>query len=281
MSLIKELLDMSFSSRVIAVANHKGGCGKTTTVVNLAAEFTKLGMKVLVIDLDPQENASIHVGLQHPSEVDVSVRNLLIREYHLGLGLDELIDKAIKPTHFVGMDLIYGSLSLTIDKDKIKDKEVRPYEVLKNITNKLKERYDVILIDTPPSLEVLTSNALAAATDYIVPLISGNPYGLYGVNELQNYIEVLRQINPELNLLGGLLLRHDERQILCKMNKEDFNNLLGKVIPIHIPHSVKIDQAATLNTSVGGLDSHANVARRYRELAEYLAKEMEFVSPVA
>lgn len=140
---------MSFSPRIIAVANHKGSCGKTTTVVNLVAEFTKLGMKVLVIDLDPQENASIHIGLNHPSEIDISIRNLLVREHNLGLGLDGLIDKAIKPTHFAGMDLIYGSLSLTIDKDKIKDKEVRPYEVLKNITNKLKDRYGVIFIDTP------------------------------------------------------------------------------------------------------------------------------------
>lgn len=263
---------MSFSPRIIAVANHKGSCGKTTTVVNLAAKFTKLGMKVLVIDLDLQENASIHIGLNHPSEIDVSIRNLLVREHHLGLGLDELLNKAIKPTHFVGMDLIYGSLSLTIDKDKIKDKEVRPYEVLKNITNKLKDRYGVIFID---------SNALAAATDYIVPLISGNPYGLYGVNELQNYIELLRQINPELNLLGGLLLRHDERQILCKMNKDDFENLLGKVIPVHIPHSVKIDQAATLNTNVSSLDIGSTVARKYRELAEYLATQIGFVQSVA
>lgn len=272
---------MSFSPQIIAVANHKGSCGKTTTVVNLAAEFTKLGMKVLVIDLDPQENASIHIGLNHPSEIDVSIRNLLVREHNLGLGLDEFIDKAIKPTHFTGMDLIYGSLSLTIDKDKIKDKEVRPYEVLKNITNKLKDRYDVIFIDTPPSLEVLTSNALAAATDYIVPLISGNPYGLYGVNEPQNYIELLRQINPELNLLGGLLLRHDERQILCKMNKDDFENLLGKVIPVHILHSVKIDQAATLNTNVSSLDTGSTVARKHRELAEYLATQIGFVQSVA
>lgn len=277
---------MQKSARVIAIANHKGGCGKTATTVHLSAELAKLGMRVLVIDLDPQENASTHIGLKHPSEIDISIRDLIIPNFDqptlTSADKEELIKQAIHTkTHFDGVSLIYSSLRLTIDKDRIREKEPRPMEVLKEVIDKVKYDFDVILLDTPPSLEILTSNALACATDYIVPIFSGSQYGMYGVVELQRYIDSLKRINPELNLLGALLVRHDERQLMCRNIRDELEIALGKVIPITIPSSAKIDQAAKLHLTISDIDTQSSIARQFRELAKWTAKEIGFISDVS
>lgn len=277
---------MQKSARVIAIANHKGGCGKTATTVHLSAELAKLGMRVLVIDLDPQENASTHIGLKHPSEIDISIRDLIIPNFDqptlTSANKEELIKQAIHTkTHFDGVSLIYSSLRLTIDKDRIREKEPRPMEVLKEVIDKVKYDFDVILLDTPPSLEILTSNALACATDYIVPIFSGSQYGMYGVVELQRYIDSLKRINPELNLLGALLVRHDERQLMCRNIRDELEIALGKVIPITIPSSAKIDQAAKLHLTISDIDTQSSIARQFRELAKWTAKEIGFISDVS
>lgn len=277
---------MQKSARVIAIANHKGGCGKTATTVHLSAELAKLGMRVLVIDLDPQENASTHIGLKHPSEIDISIRDLIIPNFDqptlTSADKEELIKQAIHTkTHFDGVSLIYSSLRLTIDKDRIREKEPRPMEVLKEVIDKVKYDFDVILLDTPPSLEILTSNALACATDYIVPIFSGSQYGMYGVVELQRYIDSLKRINPELNLLGALLIRHDERQLMCRNIRDELEIALGKVIPITIPSSAKIDQAAKLHLTISDIDTQSSIARQFRELAKWTAKEIGFISDVS
>ncbi|OBX79730.1 ParA family protein [Faucicola atlantae] len=277
---------MQKSARVIAIANHKGGCGKTATTVHLSAELAKLGMRVLVIDLDPQENASTHIGLKHPSEIDISIRDLIIPNFDqptlTSADKEELIEQAIHTkTHFDGVSLIYSSLRLTIDKDRIREKEPRPMEVLKEVIDKVKYDFDVILLDTPPSLEILTSNALACATDYIVPIFSGSQYGMYGVVELQRYIDSLKRINPQLNLLGALLVRHDERQLMCRNIRDELEIALGKVIPITIPSSAKIDQAAKLHLTISDIDTQSSIARQFRELAKWTAKEIGFISDVS
>lgn len=277
---------MQKSARVIAIANHKGGCGKTATTVHLSAELAKLGMRVLVIDLDPQENASTHIGLKHPSEIDISIRDLIIPNFDqptlTPADKGELIEQAIHTkTHFDGVSLIYSSLRLTIDKDRIREKEPRPMEVLKEVIDKVKYDFDVILLDTPPSLEILTSNALACATDYIVPIFSGSQYGMYGVVELQRYIDSLKRINPQLSLLGALLVRHDERQLMCRNIRDELEIALGKVIPITIPSSAKIDQAAKLHLTISDIDTQSSIARQFRELAKWTAKEIGFISNVS
>lgn len=277
---------MQKSARVIAIANHKGGCGKTATTVHLSAELAKLGMRVLIIDLDPQENASTHIGLKHPSEIDISIRDLIIPNFDqptlTSADKEELIEQAIHTkTHFDGVSLIYSSLRLTIDKDRIREKEPRPMEVLKEVIDKVKYDFDVILLDTPPSLEILTSNALACATDYIVPIFSGSQYGMYGVVELQRYIDSLKRINPQLNLLGALLVRHDERQLMCRNIRDELEIALGKVIPITIPSSAKIDQAAKLHLTISDIDTQSSIARQFRELAKWTAKEIGFISDVS
>lgn len=255
------------NTKVIAVANHKGGCGKTATVVHLAAELAQLGMSVLVIDLDPQGNASTHLGKKHPSEVEVTIKDLLLGGYH------KLADAIQEETCIRGVSLISSSLSLTTEEDKIKDNEPRPLEVLGRVIKPLMGIYDVILIDTPPSLRTLTGNALSCATDYIIPIFSGSQYGMYGVLDLQAYIEKIKYINPTLNLLGALLIRHDERQVMCRAIKESAKEQIGKIIPVEITTSNNIDKSAALKVSLREVDATARVARKFRQLAIWVAKE--------
>jgi chromosome partitioning protein len=259
---------MAKKTSVIAVANHKGGCGKTTTVVNLSAELAKMGLSVLVIDLDPQANASLHIGKKHPSEVPITCAELLLSE------VEKLPQSIHDDTNIDGVSLIYGSLALGKTEDELKDDVPRPSEELRDKIKPLHGIYDVILIDCPPSLKLLTSNALAAATHLIVPIESGSQYGMYGVTDLMRLVEKIRRINPELELIGALLVRHDERQTVCKLIEASAKDQIGKLIDVRIPTSTKVNQSAIAQMSLHALDRTAKVSREFRSLAEVIVKQL-------
>jgi chromosome partitioning protein len=256
---------------VIAVANHKGGCGKTTTVINLSAELAKMGLSVLVIDLDPQANASLHIGKKHPSEVAVTCAELLLSE------VEKLPLSIHSDTNIEGVSLMYGSLALGKTEDELKDNAPRPSEELRDKIRPLHGIFDVILIDCPPSLKLLTSNALAAATHLIVPVESGSQYGMYGVTDLMKLVEKIHRINPGLELIGALLIRHDERQTVCKLIEASAKNQIGKLIEVRIPTSTKVNQSAIAQMSLHALDRTSKVAREFRRLAEIIAKQLNLV----
>lgn len=254
-------------AKIIAVANHKGGCGKTTTVVHLASEIANLGKKVLVIDLDPQANASLHIGLKHPSEVTVTTAELLV-------GQVELLAEALEEeTNFDNVALIYGSLNLGRTEDQLKENAPRPSEELLEKIEYLKDLYEYILIDCPPSLKLLTSNALASSTHIIIPIESGSQYGLYGVTDLINHLEKIKRINPNLKLLGALLIKHDERQIVCKLIREEAFKQVGVILDTTIPQSTKVNQAAILKKPLLKLEKNSKVRMAFESLAqEIMAK---------
>lgn len=256
-------------TRVIAVANHKGGCGKTTTVVNLAAELAKMDFSVLVIDLDPQANASLHIGKKHPSEVSVTCAELLLSE------VEKLPQSIHSDTNIEGVSLIYGSLALGRTEDDLKDDVPRPSEALREKITPLHGIYDVILIDCPPSLKLLTSNALAAATHLIIPIESGSQYGMYGVTDLMKLCEKIKRINPELELIGALLIRHDERQTVCKLIEASAKEQIGKLIEVRIPTSTKVNQSAIAQMSLHAWDRTAKVSREFKRLAEVIAAQLQ------
>ncbi|WOE33313.1 MULTISPECIES: ParA family protein [unclassified Acinetobacter] len=257
------------STKILAVANHKGGCGKTTTVVHLASELAALDYKVLVIDLDPQANASLHIGLQHPSEMETTSAELLIGDLNL---LSEALQEE---TNFKNVSLIYGSLNLGKTEDKLKDESPRPSEELDRQLALLEGLYDFILIDCPPSLKILTSNALAAATHVIIPIESGSQYGLYGVTDLINHLTKIRRINPEIVLLGALLIKHDERQNVCKLIREEALNQVGSLLTTTIPLSTKVNQAAILQQPLNVVDKNAKVRKAFQELAKEIVSRVE------
>lgn len=256
---------------VISVANHKGGCGKTTTVINLAAELAKMELSVLVIDLDPQANASLHIGKKHPSEVPVTCAELLLSEI-------EILPQSIyNDTNIEGVSLIYGSLALGKAEDELKDEVPRPSEELREKIKNLHGIYDVILIDCPPSLKLLTSNSLAASTHLIIPIESGSQYGMYGVSDLLKLVEKIKRINPELELIGCLLVRHDARQTVCKLIEESAKEKIGSLIDVRIPTSTKVNQSAIAQMSLHDLDRTAKVSRAYKNLAEVVATQLNLL----
>ena len=255
------------SAKIIAVANHKGGCGKTTTVVHLASELAAMSHRVLVIDLDPQANASLHIGIQHPSEISVTTAELLLGDITL------LTEALQEETQIENVSLIYGSLSLGKAEDQLKEEAPRPSEELTIKLELLKDLYDFILIDCPPSLKLLTSNALASATHVIIPIESGSQYGLYGVTDLLNHLEKIKRINPQLKLLGALLLRHDERQNVCKLIRDEAIQQVGQILDTTIPQSTKVNQAAILQQPLYKLDKNSKVRKAFENLAlEIIAK---------
>ena len=249
------------SAKIITGANHKSGCGKTTTVVHLASELANLGNKVLVIDLDPQANASLHIGIQHPSEIAVTTAELLVGDISL------LADALQEETNFEKVSLIYGSLNLGKTEDQLKEEAPRPSEELNIKLKLLKDLYDFILIDCPPSLKLLTSNALASSTHVIIPIESGSQYGLYGVTDLLNHLEKIKRINPDLELLGALLIKHDERQNVCKLIRDEALKQVGKILETTIPQSTKVNQAAILQQPLLKVEKNSKVRKAFESLA--------------
>lgn len=256
------------TTHVIAIANHKGGCGKTTTVVHLAAELVELGHKILVIDLDPQANASLHIGKKHPSEVSVTSAELLSYEQNM------LIDALEEETNFENVALIYGSLNLGKTEDQLKENSPRPNEELKYKLELLDGIYDFILIDCPPSLKILTSNALSVAQNVIIPIESGSQYGLYGVTDLLYHINKMKRINPTLKILGTLLIKHDKRQNVCKIIQDEADKSIGYAFKTTIPLSTKVNQAAIFQQSLIRLDRKSKIRLAFKELANEVIQRL-------
>ncbi|HBP6526491.1 TPA: ParA family protein [Pseudomonas aeruginosa] len=254
-------------TRIFAIANHKGGVGKTTTAVNLADCLAQQGNWVLVVDLDPQTNASQHIGNTHPARVAYNACELLSNHK---IDIRSFIHE---DTTIEGVHLIYGSISLENVDETIKNEYPRPVEVLKERLRPLLGAYDYIIIDCPPSLKLLTQNAIAAATHYIVPVESGAPYAINGLDDLKRRVEKVKIVNPTLNFLGALLIKHDERQTLCRENEKDAIQLFGKLIPVKISTTAKVNQSIAQRVSVRMAERNNKVSKQYQELADYIAAE--------
>lgn len=249
---------------ILAIANHKGGVGKTTTAINLADMLASRGREVLVVDLDPQHNASTHLGKVHPATIQMTGFEMLTNH---SMSIENFV---YEDTNIPGVAMIYGSISLENADDILKQEYPRPNEVLKQRLEPLIGIFDYILIDCPPSLKLLTMNGLAAATHYIVPVESGSPYGLYGLSDLKNRVKRIQTINPELDFMGALLVRHDDRQVLCRDNKNQAEALFGKILPVAISTTTKVNQSATLSISLRALDRNNKVSKQYMELAKHI-----------
>lgn len=251
--------------KVISIINQKGGVGKTTTAVNIAAAVSEAGKKVLLIDLDSQSNAT--------SSYDVSQKQLKNSVYEVLVGAVEPKDAIISSRH-CGVDIIGSSIDLAGAEIEMVIMENREY-LLKNAINKIRHLYDYIFIDCPPSLGLLTLNALAASASIIIP-IQPEYFALEGVSKLISTVrQVKKGINPALTLEGVLLTMYDGRLNLTLQVADEVKKYFGdKVYKNVIPRNVRLSEAPSHGMPVLAYDRYSRGALTYREVAkEFLSKQ--------
>jgi chromosome partitioning protein len=245
--------------RTICVVNQKGGVGKTTTSVNLASGLATLKKRVLLIDLDPQGNASSGLGVKRHEFQDKNV-------YHVLIGLCEA-KEAIYPTKYENLHIMPANSDLVGAEIELVDEPQREYK-LKTALLGIKDDYDYVLIDCPPSLSLLTVNALTSANTFLVPL-QCEYYALEGLSQLLNTAGIIKKkLNPQLKIEGILLTMFDTRNNLShQVVQEIQNHFKDKVFSSVIPRNVRLSEAPSHGISIFEYDEKSVGAKKYLELA--------------
>lgn len=244
--------------RIIAVANQKGGVGKTTTTINLSAALAEEGKRVLLVDLDPQGNATSGVGVDKRS-VEPTVYELFAGE----VSFDECLIK----TEFDNLYVLPANINLSGAEIDLIDREEREY-YLKNILDEQEERFDYVLIDCPPSLNMLTVNALTAADSVLVP-IQCEYYALEGLSQLIHTINLVkRKLNPSLEMEGVVFTMYDARTRLSMQVVENVKATLHEnIYETIIPRNIRLAEAPSYGMPITSYATHSTGANSYRLLA--------------
>ncbi|HXA20177.1 MAG TPA: ParA family protein [Thermoanaerobaculia bacterium] len=251
-------------TKIVALANQKGGVGKTTTAINLGASVAACERRVLLVDLDPQSNASSGIGVTEadPSMYDVLIENMPLRDI-------------IRPTEIPTLYLAPSSTDLVGAEVELRDAIGREY-YLKRVLEPIAAEYDYILIDSPPSLGLLTVNGLTAANSVLVPL-QAEYFALEGVSQLLATIDRVRgAVNAELEIEGIVLTMYDERVNLARQVAEEVRNHFGeKVYKTVIPRNIRLSEAPSFGKPIilydirsRGSEAYVSLAREFIQRAE-------------
>ena len=245
--------------RVIAIANQKGGVGKTTTTINLSASLAEFGKKVLTIDMDPQGNTTSGLGF-NKDELEHTIYELILGE--------SSIEQCLYQNEIENLTIIPSNVNLSaaeIELIGINDKEY----ILKKEIDKIKDNYDFIVIDCPPSLNMLTVNAMTTANTVLVP-IQCEYYALEGLSQLIHTIDLVKErLNPDLEMEGVVFTMYDARTNLSLQVVENVkNNLHQNIYKTIIPRNVRLAEAPSHGMPINIYDSKSAGAESYRLLAE-------------
>ncbi len=252
-------------AQIIAIANQKGGVGKTTTTINLAAALGQSGKSVLIVDLDPQGNASSGLGIDiHKTER--TIYEILLEEVSLAECIVDLSEK--------GVHIVPSNVNLSGIEVDLLESDNRNHR-LKGYLDPVRSRFDVILIDCPPNLGILTLNALCAADGVIIPLQT-EYYALEGITQLVKVVQMVQKsLNPALTLTGVLLTMYDQRTNLSRMVVDDVrNHFQESVFETIVPRNVKLSEAPSFGQSILLYAPDSPGAVAYRAVAAELLQRI-------
>lgn len=257
-------------ARTLAIVNQKGGVGKTTTAINLAASLAVAGQHVLLVDCDPQANTTGGLGLRRQQREEaqrVSVYDVLV-------GNHQILEAAV-PTSLSRLTLVPGSRDLTGANFELAGADQREYR-LRTALQPLLAGYDYILLDCPPALDLLTLNALVAADGLLVPL-PAEYFALEGISELMSTLEsVTEAFNPQLGLEGVLLTMYDDRTNLSQQVAQNLRDFFGSdMLKTTIPRNIRLAEAPSHGLPVILYDPKSRGAEAYRELARELLERRQ------
>ncbi len=266
-ALDADVLPLPLTTRVFTVANQKGGVGKTTTTVNLAAALARAGARVLVIDLDPQGNASTALGVEHRSET-ASVYDVIIND-------QPMADVIQKSPEFDALYCVPATIHLAgaeIELVSLVAREQRLRTALEKFLDESPEQFHYVFIDCPPSLGLLTINAFVAAREVLIP-IQCEYYALEGLSQLLTNIQLIeRHLNPKLSVSTILLTMYDSRTNLANQVAQDVrDHFPEQVLSTLIPRSVRISEAPSYGQSVISYDASSPGSLSYLEAAAEIA----------
>lgn len=251
-------------SKVIAVTNQKGGVGKTTTSVNLSAALAYMGKKVLLIDIDPQANATQGIG------VDRSVLDLTVYD---AITQDVSLDEIIISTDVKGLDIVPANIDLAGVEIELSQVRAGREQRLRNALNPIKDRYNYVIIDCPPALGTLNTNALTASDSVLIP-VQCEYYALEGLTQLLNTILLTQKVfNEDLTIEGVLLTMLDARTNLgIEVSQEVRKYFREKVYDVVIPRNIKLSEAPSEGLNIFDYDRTSEGAKAYAKLAKEVVK---------
>ena len=252
---------------IIAITNQKGGVGKTTTSLNVSAALALLGFRVLLVDTDPQAHSTLSV-LNDPSQHPKSLYDVLMHS-------DERLESIITASTIPGLDIAVSKISMAKLEPSLLG-EIDGHYRLKDVIEPIRSKYEHIVIDTPPTLGLITLNSLVAATHILIP-IQSSYLCLEGTDDLLETIDKVKKVaNPELQILGILITLHDTRTNISKDVVKRIRKVFGGLVfKTHISKSVKLEESPAYKESIFTYAPHSVGAFQYRKIAEEIIERAQ------